>query len=222
MSAEPPPITAVSTAMIAKVGVAASASHLATWRAATTPSRLRLAVALVGVVTAFPGLLAKGLLAGIGDLDPFLVRRRTRLVAVVPVPPFVGRRLRIALWRILPHLLAAERRDVEIVPGAAHLLVAAALDEIGAEDAVAVAKEHVGAVPLADAEIGIEIIGDGDPRHPPAHARLQPDDVRLRRARGEDESGVAGIEMRNMGDLVGHHGAAATGLIRPAEHAGLE
>src|SRR4051794_15858605 len=89
--------TAVSTAMIAKVGVAASASHLARWRAATTPLRLTPAVALAGLVTSFSRLLAKSLLAGGRDLDPFLVRRGTFGVAVVPVPPFVGRRLRIAL-----------------------------------------------------------------------------------------------------------------------------
>src|SRR4051812_3146922 len=163
------PSTAVSTAMIAKVGVAARASHLARWRAATTPSRLAPVATLAGLVTAFRGLVAKGLLAGRRDLDPFLVGRSAFRVAVVPVPPFVGRRLRIALWRVLPDLLAAERRDVEIVPGAAHLLVAAALDEVGAEDAVAVAVEHVGAVPFVDAEIGVETVGDGDPGHGPAH-----------------------------------------------------
>src|SRR6185369_1070477 len=97
MSAGPPPSSAVSTAMIAKVGVAARPSHLARRRAATTPSRLAPAAALTGLVTAFRGLFAKGLLAGVGDLHPFLVGRCTLRVAIVPVPPFVGRRLRIAL-----------------------------------------------------------------------------------------------------------------------------
>src|SRR5689334_8272314 len=99
MSARPP-ITAVSTAMIAKVGVAAKASHLARWRAATTLARPAPAVALAGLVTTFRSLLAKGLLAVGRDLDPLLVGRRALAIAVVPVPPFVGRRLRIAFWRV--------------------------------------------------------------------------------------------------------------------------
>ena len=49
-----------------------------------------------------------------------------------------------------------------------------------------------------------------------------PLDVRLRRARGEDESGVAGVQMGDVGDLVGHHGAAGAGMLGPAVHAGLE
>src|SRR5688500_15858098 len=73
------------------------------------------------------------LVAGVGTL----------FVAVVPVPPLVGRSLRVARRRVLPRLLASERRDVEIVPGTSHLLVAAAVDEVGAEDAPAVADEHV-------------------------------------------------------------------------------
>jgi hypothetical protein len=46
-------------------------------------------------------------------------------------------------------------------------------------------------------------------------------DVR-RGARDESEGGVAGVQMGDMGDLVGHHGAAAAGMVGPAEHAGLE
>jgi hypothetical protein len=37
----------------------------------------------------------------------------------------------------------AERRDVEIVPGVSHLLVAAVVDEAGAEHALVVAIEDV-------------------------------------------------------------------------------
>src|SRR3954469_15993002 len=221
MSAGPSSM-AVSTAMIAKVGVAASPSHLARCRAAATQLPRAPAVALTGLVTSFSGLLAKSLLAGSRDLDPFLVGRRTFGVAVVPVPPFVGRRLRIAFRRILPDLLPSQRRDVEVIPGAAHLLVAPALDEIGAEDPVAVAEEHVGPVPLVDAEIRIETVGDGDPWHGPAHPLLQPADIGLGRARSEHQRGVAGIQVRDMGNLVGHHGAAAAGMIGPTEHARLE
>src|SRR3546814_16093773 len=90
-------------------------------------------------------------------------------VAVVPVPPLVGRGLRIALGRVLPDLLPAQRRDVEVVPGAPHLLVAAVVDEIGAEHAVAIAVEHVRAVPLVHPEVGVEAVRDGEPRHLPAH-----------------------------------------------------
>src|SRR6185437_6929543 len=130
-----------------------------------------------------PGLIAKRLLAGGRNLDPLLVRRGVVDVAVVPVPPLVGLGLRIACGGILPKLLPAKRRDVEVVPGAAHLLVAAALDEIGPENPVTLAEEYVGAVPFVDAEVGIKTISDGEPRDVPAHARLQPGDVRLRRSR---------------------------------------
>src|SRR5215218_5298329 len=41
----------------------------------------------------------------------------------------------VALRRVLPLLLAPERRHVEIGPGGAHRLVAAAVDEVGAEHA---------------------------------------------------------------------------------------
>src|SRR5262245_8788917 len=67
-------------------------------------------------------LVAERRLSGIRNLDPLLVGRRAFDVAVVPVPPLVGRGLRIALGRVLPDLLPAERRDVEVVPGTSHLL----------------------------------------------------------------------------------------------------
>ena len=44
----------------------------------------------------------------------------------------------------------------------------------------------------------------------------------LRCARGVDEGGVAGVEMGEVGDLIGAKRAAAAGMLRPAEHAGLE
>src|SRR5687768_5844937 len=77
-------------------------------------------------------------------------RTRSRLpVLVVQAPPLVGRRLRDALRRVLPLLLAPERGDVEVAPGAPHRLVAAGVDEVGAEHLVALAQEGVRAVPLA-------------------------------------------------------------------------
>src|SRR6185312_16091656 len=109
-----------------------------------------------GLVLLFPGLVAKRLFTRRRYLDPLLVRCGVIDVAFVPVPPLVGLGLRIACGRILPELLAAERRDVEIIPGAAHLLVTAALDEVGAEHLVAVAEEHIGAVPFIDTEVGVK------------------------------------------------------------------
>ena len=70
-------------------------------------------------------------------------RRSLRLVFVVQAPPFVGRRLRPARRRVLPLLLAAERRQVEEGPDAAERLDAAALGRVGEEDAVAVAQVDV-------------------------------------------------------------------------------
>src|SRR4029450_9346396 len=69
-------------------------------------------------------------------------------VLVVQVPPLVGRSLRIALGRVLPLLLAPEGGDVEVAPRAAHRLVAAVVDEIGAVDLLAIAQERVRPVPL--------------------------------------------------------------------------
>src|SRR5579863_9798786 len=68
----------------------------------------------------------------IGDLDPLRVRRGLGVVVVVPVPPLVRRGLGVTLWRVLPSLLTAERRDIEVAPGAPHRLVAAVVDEVGA------------------------------------------------------------------------------------------
>src|SRR5919198_5105457 len=87
-------------------------------------------------------------------------RSRSLAVLVVEVPPLVGRRLRIALGRVLPLLLAPEGGQVEVAPGAARRLVAAIVDEVGTEDPVAVAEEGVGPVPLVHAEVGVEVVGD--------------------------------------------------------------
>src|SRR6185295_16034245 len=80
-------------------------------------------------------------------------RLRGRAVRVVVVPPAVRWGLRIALRRVLPFLLAAERRDVQVTPGASHRLVAPAVDEVGPVDPLAVADEGVGPVPLVHAEV---------------------------------------------------------------------
>jgi NAD(P)-dependent dehydrogenase (short-subunit alcohol dehydrogenase family) len=94
-------------------------------------------------------------------------------VRIVVVPPLVGRSLRIALGRVLPLLLTAERRDVEVTPGCPHRLVAPIVDEVGAEYPLAVTEEGIGAVPLVHAEVGVEAIGKRVPGDVPAHALLQ-------------------------------------------------
>src|SRR4051812_37627919 len=50
------------------------------------------------------------------DIDPLRMRRGLLVVIIVPVPPFVRRRLRIALGRVLPSFLTTQRSDVEIAP----------------------------------------------------------------------------------------------------------
>src|SRR5205809_6336336 len=112
---------------------------------------------------------------------------------VVPDPPLVRLSLRVVLWRVLPLLLAPERSDVEVVPAVSHLLVAAVVDEVGSEHVIAVADERVRAMPLVHVEVLVEVVRDGVPRHLPAHARFHTLDVLLRRARGERESGIAGV-----------------------------
>src|SRR5258708_6187847 len=102
-------------------------------------------------------------LAGGRYLDPLWVGRGLGGIVVVPVPPRVRRRLGIALGRVLPRLLAPERRDIEVAPDAPHRLVAAVVDEIGAEHLVAVAEEHVVTVPLVHAEGGVEVVGQRVP-----------------------------------------------------------
>src|SRR5260370_8791659 len=125
--------------------------------------------------------LSGGFLRAGNYIDPLRVRRGLGVVVVVPVPPLVRRGLRIAFRRVLPSLLTAERCYVEIVPDGPHLLVAAIVDEVGAEDAVAVADEHVVAVPFAHAEVGVQAVGDCVPRHLPPPPRLHALDLPLLR-----------------------------------------
>src|SRR5215210_4296075 len=72
-----------------------------------------------------------------GSLRAEVLRRgrsRGLGVGIVVVPPPVGRGLRVALRRVLPLLLAAERGDVEVTPGRPQGLVTAGVDEVGTED----------------------------------------------------------------------------------------
>ena len=50
--------------------------------------------------------------------------------------------------------------------------------------------------------------------HVPAHPRLPALDVRLRRARDERERGVAGVQVGEVGDLVGDERAAGAAAAR--------
>src|SRR5215831_20312953 len=97
--------------------------------------------------------LSKGRFSSIGHLDPLRVRRGLGVVVVVPVPPLVWRALGVSFWRVLPSLLTAERRDIEVAPGGPHRLVAAVVDEVCAKYLVAVADECIVAVPLVHAEV---------------------------------------------------------------------
>jgi hypothetical protein len=53
---------------------------------------------------------------------------------------------------------APERGEVEVAPRANHRLVAAIVDEVRAEDPVAVADEGIRAVPFADSEVRVEVV----------------------------------------------------------------
>src|SRR4051812_31957819 len=152
---------------------------------------------------------------GLASVEQAHERSGVPAVRVVVVPPLVRRGLRVALGGVLPLLLAAERRDVEVAPGGAEMLVAAGIDEVGAEDPVAVADEDVVPVPLVHAEVLVEIVRDRVPGDElPPHARLQALDLGLRGARDVCERRVARVQVRRVCDLVGDHGAADASPLR--------
>src|SRR5258708_4684361 len=117
--------------------------------------------------------LSEGGFSSVGHLDPLLVGRGLGVVVVMPVPPLVGRGLWVTIWRVLPSLLPAEGREVEVAPGGPHRFIAAVVDEVCAEHSVAVAEEHVVAVPFIHAQVLVEAVDDGVPGHLPAHPCLQ-------------------------------------------------
>jgi hypothetical protein len=138
-------------------------------------------------------------------------------------PTFVWLRLRIALGRVLPKLLTAKSRHIEIAPGRTHRLIAAPVDEISAEDPFAVLNEGVMAVPLIDAKIDIEAVSDRVPGDPlPPHARLQARNVPLRRAGRVNQRDVARVEVRKMRNLVSLERATTAAVIWPAMNVWLE
>src|ERR1700733_7420502 len=166
---------------------------------------------------------AKGGLAGVRYLNPLGVRRGIGDVTLVPVPPLVRPLLRVAFWGVFPYLLTPERRHVEIAPDGAHRLVAAAVDEVSPEYAIAVADERVMAMPLANAEVGVEAVRDGVPGDlSPAHSSLEACNVGLGRARGVHQRCIARVQVDKVGDLVRPERTANAGMLRPAMDAGLE
>src|SRR6202043_2485369 len=173
---------------------------------------------LTGLAVAFP----KGGLSGVRHLDPLRVGRDVGDVTLVPIPPLVRSALGVALRRILPTLLTPERGHVEIAPGGPHRLVAAAVDEVGAEHALAVADERVVAVPFIHPEIDVEAVGDSVPGDFPTHPRLQARDVGLRCTRGIHQRRVARVQVGEVGDLVGPQRTPDAGMLRPAMYAGLK
>jgi hypothetical protein len=136
------------------------------------------------------------------------MRSLGRIVRVVVIPPLVRRCLRVALRRVLPRLVPAESSDVKVIPGAAHLLVAAIVDEVGPEDLVSLPDEGVGAVPLVDVEVLVEVVRDRVPGDviPPV-ALLQAPDLGLGGAGGSGSQGGRG-EVDFLQDRVERLGAA--------------
>jgi hypothetical protein len=67
--------------------------------------------------------------------------------------------LGIALRRVFPDFLTAQRRHIEVTPHSADRFVTATVDEVGAEYSVTVADERVVAVPLIHTEVEVEAVG---------------------------------------------------------------
>src|SRR5918993_4078171 len=140
------------------------------------------------------------------------------VVLVVPAAPGVGRGLRPALRGVLPLLLAAVGGDVEEAPGRPERLVAAGVDEVRAVDLVTVAQEHVGAVPLRDVVVGVEVVAQRVPGELPAHVLAIALQALLLAAADGDEAGVALAQVQQVAQLVGVHRAAGTAALRVDVH----
>src|SRR5512145_2387254 len=86
-------------------------------------------------------------------------------VLIVAPPPLVRRALRPALRRVLPVLLAAERRQVEERPGTPERLDPASGREIRPKDRAAVAQEDAEAERLSlvggEPEVDVEVAAMG-------------------------------------------------------------
>src|SRR4051812_48203291 len=128
------------------------------------------------------------------------------VVLVAPAPPGVGRGLRPGFGGVLPLLLAAVWRDVEEAPGRPERLIATGVDEVRATDLVAVAQEHVRAVPLRDIVVGVEVVAQRVPGELPAHVLAIVLQVLLLAAAYGDEAGVALAQVQQVAQLVGVQG----------------
>src|SRR5262245_54184962 len=160
------------------------------------------------------------------------MERALSFILVVATPPVVPRSLRVALGRVLPVLLATERRQVEQRPDRAYRLDAAAAREVGAVDLASVADEHGEAEQLAvlvligirlsraAAEIDVEVACERrDPGNLPAHPPAVGLDLLDRRARDGDERGVARVQVGQVADLIEDQRAAGATLVASgAEH----
>src|SRR2546429_4511606 len=109
---------------------------------------------VAGLAVLFP----KGGLSCVRHRDPLRVGRGAGDVTVVPVPPLVRPGLRVTFRRVFPLLLTPECGYVQVAPDGAHRLVAAAVDHVGAEDALALADERVVAVPFIHPEVGVKTV----------------------------------------------------------------
>src|ERR687895_1654444 len=140
------------------------------------------------------------------------------VVPVVPAGPGVWRGLGPALGGVLPLLLAAVWGDVEEAPGRPERLVTTGVDEVRAVDLVAVAQEHVRAVPLRDVVVGVEVVAQRVPGELPAHVLAIALQVLLLAAADGDEAGVALAQVQQVAQLVGVHRAAGAAALRVDVH----
>jgi hypothetical protein len=130
-------------------------------------------------------------------------------VLIVAAPP--GARLgpRAAGGGVLPFFLSAEGCQVEECPDV-QALDATAVSEVGAIDIFTVVDEDAQAVLLVlvggEAEVLVEVgaLG-GVPRKRPSHPFLEFLNVLQRREGDQAERSIAGVEMRRLAELVGHH-----------------
>ena len=146
-------------------------------------------------------------------------------VFVVPVPPFVGRRLWVSLRRVLPVLLSPKRGHVEVAPAGAQRLVAAVVDEVGADtrspSRINALVPSSSSTPKSTSKADPSSWGRIVSAASSIPSASSPARCGLRCTRGETESGVACVQMGKVGDVVGHHRAADAGML-PGRHSGLE
>jgi len=124
------------------------------------------------------------------------------------------------LWRILPGFLTTEGRDIEVaqvvpIASSPRPLVKYVRNTRSPSRMNALWPCHW------SSRIHIEAVGDG------VQGISQPiapsgADVACCAREALGESGVAGVQMGHVRDLIGAQGAAAAGVLGPAEHSGFE